>query len=155
MHLLVCGLMTISDIRLDDGALIRVDGLLEQKQYRDILDTYMLPSQEVLFGDNEWIYQQDNDPKHTAILTSNWFIENQVPIMEWPSQSPDLNPIENLWTIVDTAACSRQPQNEEELLEVLQVAWHSIPYEMLDKLVCSMPSRCAGVIANNGYPCKY
>jgi len=137
------------------GALIRVDGILEQRQYRDILDTYMLPSKEVLFGDGEWIYQQDNDPKHTAILTSNWFIENYVPIMEWPSQSPDLNPIENLWTIVDQAASSREPQNEEELLEVLQGAWHSIPHEMLDKLVCSMPSRCAGVIANNGYPCKY
>jgi transposase len=137
------------------GSLIMVDGILEQIQYRDILDTYMLPSKDVLFGDGDWLFQQDNDPKHTAILTRDWFIANNVPLMEWPSQSPDLNPIENLWTILDLSCKDRNPQNEQELFEILEQAWHQLNPDTLYKLVASMPRRCADVIANNGYPCKY
>ena len=75
--------------------------------------------------------------------------------MEWPSQSRDLNPIENLWAILDVACKDRFPQTEEELPEVLQAAWCELDPQLLDKLVASMPKRCAAVIANNGFPCKY
>lgn len=138
------------------GDLVMVDGIMEQTQFRDILGASMLPSAEVLFGEGEeWLYQQDNDPKHTAILTQNWFIENKIPIMEWPSQSPDLNPIENLWTILDRACSKRNPQNEAELLEMLQAAWYNLDPNMLDRLVCSMPDRCEAVIKQNGGAMKY
>jgi len=58
---------------------------------------------------------EDNDPKHTSRLAKE-FLKNNVPqVMDWPSNSPDLNPIENLWSIVKRIVGKRMPRNLEDL----------------------------------------
>ncbi len=68
--------------------------------YQEILEHFMLPSADKLYGDADFIFQQDLAPAHTAKGTKSWFNDHGVTVLDWPANSPDLNPLENLWGIV-------------------------------------------------------
>lgn len=140
------------------GKLHRIHGIMTRHVYKDILQQQLLPSIQKLFpGENrsKCLFQQDNDPKHTAKIVKTWFKKNLKNVMEWPAQSPDLNPIENLWAILDRRLVNRQPKDEDELFDVLEEGWNKLDTKLLTKLAESMPNRCRAVIKNKGYPTKY
>ncbi len=64
--------------------------------YQEILEHFMLPSADKLYGDADFIFQQDLAPAHTAKGTKSWFNDHGVTVLDWPANSPDRNPIENL-----------------------------------------------------------
>ncbi len=66
--------------------------------YQEILEHFMLPSADKLYGDADFIFQQDLAPAHTAKGTKSWFNDHGVTVLDWPANSSDLNPIENLRT---------------------------------------------------------
>ncbi len=84
----------------------------------------MLPSADQLFKDADYIFQQDLAPAHTAKSTKSWLNDHGVGVLDWPANSPDLNPIENLWGIVKRKARDQKqemrPKNTDELKAIVK-----------------------------------
>src|SRR4051812_38960689 len=99
---------------------------------------------------HHWRFQQDNDPKHTSRMAKAFLQKNVPKIMDWSSNSPDLNPIENLWEIVKRNVEKRMAQNIRNLERLMSEEWQNIPSSILISLVESMPWHCQLVIESNG-----
>ena len=97
------------------GFLVRIEGMMDGAKYREILEGYLLQSSRDLRLGRRFTFQQDNDPKHTAKATLEWFKGKRLNVLEWPSQSPDLNPTKNLWYDLKIAVHQRNPSNLKEL----------------------------------------
>ncbi len=95
--------------------------------YQDLLEHFMLPSADQLFKDADFIFQQDLAPAHTAKCTNSWLNDHGVGVLDWPGNSPDLNPIENLWGIVKRKMRNKRPKNADELKATVKETWASIP----------------------------
>ncbi len=105
------------------GRLVAIEGKMNAAKYRDILDENLLQSAQDLRLGRRFTFQQDNDPKHTAKITKEWLHNNSVTVLEWPSQSPDLNPIEHLWRDLKMAVHQRLPSNLTELERICKEEW--------------------------------
>ncbi len=123
--------------------------------YQEILEHFMLPSADKLYGDADFIFQQDLAPAHTAKGTKSWFNDHGVTVLDWPANSPDLNPIENLWGIVKRKMRDTRPNNADELKATVKETWASIPPQQCHKLITSMPRQIEAVIKAKGAPTKY
>ncbi len=86
--------------------------------YQEILEHFMLPSADQLFKDADFIFQQDLAPAHTAKSTKSWLNDHGVGVLDWPANSPDLNPIENLWGIVKRKMRNKRPK--------MQMSWRPL-----------------------------
>ncbi len=110
--------------------------IMNAEFYVNILRSH-LPEIEDLLGD-EWRFQQDNDPKHTSRLAKTFLQDNMSEVIDWPSNSLDLNLIENLWSIVKRNVEKKMPKNTDDLRRFMIQEWDDILESTLIGLVGSM-----------------
>lgn len=134
--------------------LVEVKGRVNSEKYCDILQHTLLPFMQQQDRQNHF-FIQDNAPVHTSKVSKTWLKTSRVKTIKWPANSPDLNPIENLWSTLKKRVQAREPKSIEEVVTFAKEEWLNIPMQILKSLVESMPSRLKLVKAVQGAHTKY
>lgn len=131
--------------------LVYLDRFLNAVDYRDIiLGPIVVPfAQQV---GPQFQLMHDNARPHTARVVRTFLEENEIDVLPWPAQSPDLNPIEHLWDTLGRAILRQNVvfNTREQLFDCLSAEWNAIAQDQIDNLILSMPRRCRAVINNRG-----
>jgi len=141
------------------GELYWIQGKLTGAKYREILKNHLAPRLRALMKEHKVTitFQHDNDPKHTSNVVKNYLNNAGFQVLEWASQSADLNPIENLWNQVKDQLEARKdrPSSLPDLFDKVQEEWKKIPLSFIQNLIVSMPRRCKAVLESQGETTKY
>ncbi len=135
------------------GSLVFIDDVNADKSsrmnsevFRTILSAHIQPNASELIG-RLFTVQMDNDPKHTAKATKEFFEAKKWNVLRWPSQSADLNPNEHAFHLLKTKLKGNCPKNKQEVKRVAVKAWQ--------RLVMSTGSRLQALIDCKGFATKY
>ena len=90
--------------------------------------------------------QQDNVLKHISKVAKTWLGRKNINVMEWSSQSPSLNPLENLWSIVIQRIDRKNVQHIDEFLNWIKNAWYAISQATINHFIESMSRECKTII---------
>ena len=118
---------------------------------------HVAPTLKKHYPHGNGIFQEDNAAPHRAKVAAAAREAAGIVLLPWPAQSPDLNPIENLWTEMKAMVRRRSPppSNLIELEQHVKAAWKDLAPEYYRKLIESMPARMKAVITANGCITKY
>lgn len=139
------------------GPVVHVDDTLTQNSYINVLADHVHPFMNSVFPDGSGYFQQDSTTCCTSDSVQEWFEEHDDEFKEltWPPDSPDLNPMEQLWDVLDKQIRSMNASpltSLEELKNLLQASWSQIPQDTFRGLVESMPLRVKEVLQSRGGP---
>ena len=141
------------------GPLVPIEHRCNATAYLSIVADHVHPFMTTMYPTSDGYFQQDNAPCHKAGIISDWFLEhdNEFTVLKWPPQSPDLNPIEHLWDVVEREIhiMDVQPTNLHQLCDAIMSIWTKLSEECFQHLVESMPRRIEAVLKAKGGPTRY
>ena len=139
------------------GLVTRFNENINASLYKEVLEDEMMSSVTRCVDDTGlWYFQQDNAPCHTARSIKTWFQENGISVMEWPTNSPDLNPIGNLWDLVKSKTYKKGPfHNLDSLWDTFCHEWYVLDSSICVPLIESINNRMKEVIKAKGGPTNY
>ncbi|GFV06087.1 transposable element Tcb1 transposase [Trichonephila clavipes] len=129
--------------------LVRIAGTLNSHRYiSEVLEPVVLP---YLQGLATAVFQQDNARPHVTRINQR-LVNHQIELLPWPTRSPDLSPIENMWSMVAQRLTQITPPaaTPDKLWQLVEASWSAAPQEHIQSLFESLPMRVAAVIFNNG-----
>ena len=102
------------------------------------------------------IFMQDGAPCHRSKIVKEYFKEKKITLLQWPGNSPDLNPIENFWTVLKNKVSEKYPASISALIEAIKLVWiREMPKDLCKNLIESIPRRIKAVIKAHGGNTKY
>jgi transposase len=140
------------------GCFRAINGTMNTERYVSVIENELLPSVYLWFnGPTDCIFQHDNAPCHKSKVTNDFLSEKEFVVMDWPPFSLDLNPIENLWSILKQRLTQTTFNSAEEVVEEVYRLWNSDPIlnSHCAKLSDSMPQRIQSCIVLRGGATKY
>ena len=140
----------------DRTRLVIVNGNLNGVRYRDeILAPVAVPYLQRQGAG--CMLQHDNATSHTSHVTRTFLQQNNVQVLDWPAKSPDLNPIEHIWDVLDRRVRRRPnpPSNLQELAQAFDEEWNAIPARTIRRITGSMRRRCNAVVLAGGGHTRY
>lgn len=137
------------------GTLVQIIGNMDAELFLSVLDIGLQESVAKNNLPSNWILQQDNDPKHTSSLARDYYARHHLKLLKWPSQSPDLNPIEHLWADIKRRLRGKRFSSKKDFEEKVTETWYQTDVELVKKLIDSMPRRLLAVIAAKSGHTRY
>jgi len=138
------------------GSLYFVEGNMNSEQYQRVLENHLCPSLRQWFRRTGYMFMQDGAPCHRSAKITNYLKKNRIPLLSWPGNSPDMNPIENLWRIMKSELEKCTITTKDQLKKKIEEVWRSERIQTLCRtLVRSMPDRLAALKAAKGLHTKY
>jgi transposase len=103
------------------------------------------------------IFMHENAPIHKAKLVSDFLAENSILALEWPAQSPDINPIENMWAVLKARRARKKstPTSKKCLIDEMTDLWSETSESFRHNLSNSLPKRLLEIIKNKGKQISY
>lgn len=134
--------------------LIKLENRWKSDEYIKILNDILIPKMKELIGNKAYLLQ-DNDTVHKSTKTLNFLKDNNIQLIPFPPNSPDLNPIENSWFLMKKKLAEFPSLNKDLVVERAKKIWEELPKQTLENLISSMPNRIKQVLENKGNLTSY
>lgn len=139
------------------GSLVPIKGMMNSQKYKDLLENKLEAELRKVNANGQAVFQQDSAPCHVSKKMMKYFKDKKISCLQWPGNSPDLNPIENLWAIVKARLRKIDCTTKTKLIEAVIGIWFRDQQitESCQKLIYSMPKRVQDVIKAKGGHTSY